>query len=55
MILENRNFDSGKTQRIPTINPEKLEIPVIYGYTTQIDSINPGSRLNVEDLKKLEV
>ena len=24
-FVENRNFDSGKTQRIPTINPEKLD------------------------------
>lgn len=33
----------------------KEELPLINGITTDIESIKPGNRLNIEDLKKLDV
>lgn len=35
------------------ISEEKLECPIIMGYTTKEDDIKPGNRLNEEDLEKL--
>lgn len=35
------------------ISEEKLECPIIMGYTTSEDNIKPGDRLNEEDLEKL--
>lgn len=35
------------------ISEEKLELPIIMGYTTSGEEIKPGNRLNSEDLEKL--
>lgn len=35
------------------ISEQKLECPIIMGYTTLQDNIKPGNRLNEEDLEKL--
>ncbi len=37
------------------ISEQKLECPIIMGYTTKEDNIKPGNRLNEEDLEKLSV
>lgn len=37
------------------ISEQKLECPIIMGYTTGEDNIKPGNRLNEEDLEKLSV
>lgn len=37
------------------ISEQRLECPIIMGYTTKEDSIKPGNRLNEEDLEKLSV
>lgn len=37
------------------ISEEKLQLPVISGYSTAQEELNEGNRLNIEDLKKLEV
>lgn len=37
------------------INETKLQFPEIIGYTTSLEEIRPGNRLNVEDLNKFEV
>lgn len=37
------------------ISEEKLQLPVISGYSTTQEELNAGNRLNIEDLKKLEV
>lgn len=36
------------------ISEEKLDLPIITGYKTPIEEIEPGNRLILEDLKKLE-
>ena len=36
------------------ISENKLELPVILGYQTELDEIKPGKRLIKEDLQKLE-
>ena len=36
------------------VNEEKLNVPVITGYSTNQEEITPGNRLNSEDLSKLE-
>lgn len=37
------------------ISEQKLECPIIMGYSTKEDDIKPGNRLNEEDLEKLAV
>ena len=37
------------------ISEQKLECPIIMGYSTKEDAIKPGNRLNEEDLEKLAV
>lgn len=37
------------------ISEQKLECPIIMGYSTKEDNIKPGNRLNEEDLEKLAV
>lgn len=36
------------------ISEVKLEVPILMGYTTQAEKIEPGNRLETEDLQKLE-
>ena len=36
------------------ISLEKIDVPILQGYVTETDKITPGSRLEVEDLKKLD-
>lgn len=40
---------------IMEISGIKEELPILRGITTEIENIVPGSRLNIEDLKKLDV
>ena len=37
------------------ISNEKLEVPIIVGITTDLSNIQPGNRLNEEDLKKMNM
>ncbi len=37
------------------ISEQNINLPIIQGYQTLIENISPGNRLEVEDLKKLEV
>ena len=37
------------------ISNEKLEIPILIGFTTDLSNIKAGNRINVEDLKKMDM
>lgn len=37
------------------ISNEKLEIPILIGFTTDLSNIKAGNRINVEDLKKMDI
>lgn len=37
------------------ITQEKAEVPLISGFTTELEEINPGNRLCTEDLKRLQI
>ncbi len=37
------------------LSNEKLEIPILVGITTDLSNIKPGNRINVEDLKKMDM
>lgn len=37
------------------ISNEKLDIPVLVGFTTDLSNIKAGNRINVEDLKKMKM
>ncbi len=35
------------------ISNEKLELPILVGFTTDLSNIKSGNRINVDDLKKM--
>ncbi len=37
------------------ISNDKLEIPILIGFTTDLSNIKPGNRINIEDLKKMDM
>lgn len=37
------------------ISNEKLDIPILIGFTTDLSNIKAGNRINVEDLKKMDM
>ena len=37
------------------ISNEKLEIPILIGFTTDLSNIKAGNRINIEDLKKMDM
>lgn len=37
------------------ISNEKLEIPILIGISTDLSNIKPGNRINIEDLKKMNM
>lgn len=37
------------------ISNEKLDIPILIGFTTDLSNIKAGNRINVEDLKKMDI
>ncbi len=37
------------------ISNEKLEVPILVGFTTDLSNIKAGNRIDVEDLKKMEM
>lgn len=52
LLLENQYAYINNQGYILEINEEKLELPIISGYTTE--SLEPGKRLEEDDLKKLD-
>lgn len=37
------------------ISNDKIEIPILIGFTTDLSNIKPGNRINIEDLKKMDM